>query len=89
MDCQARGARRLFWGFGWDDLRPRPRRYERSNGQKVPSSGSQWSSEMFHNEKAFKVSKVNVDVRQCAHFREASASSGSKHECSPIEVVGV
>ena len=72
MDCQARSARRLFWGFGWDDLRPR--RYERTNGHKVPSSGSQWSSEMFHNEKDFKVSKVNVDVRQCAHFREASAS---------------
>ena len=35
--------RRLFWGFGWDDLRPR--RYERTNGHKVPSSGSQWSSE--------------------------------------------
>ena len=71
MDCQARGARRLFWGFGWDDLRPR--RYERTNGHKDPSSGSQWSSEMFHNEKdILYISKVNVDVRQCAHCREAS-----------------
>ena len=50
MDCQARSARRLFWGFGWDDLRPR--RFERTNGIQVPfSGGSQWSSEMSHNEK--------------------------------------
>ena len=84
MDCQARSARRLFWGFGWDDLRPRIR-YERTNGPQVPfSGGSQWSSEMSHNAQVYipchneknilHISKVYVS-RKCALFREASQAS--------------